>query len=99
MSIKSLGITIPPRAPTVGFGSEADVINALEYALSRRPYLVGERFTAADVYLGSPDRLGHAVQQHRKRPTFQAYAGRIFGRPAAVRARRIDDALLAKAKG
>lgn len=100
VSIKSLGITIPPeKRPTVGFGSEADVINALEYALSRGPYLVGERFSAADVYLGSQIGWGMQFGNIEKRPTFQAYAGRIFGRPAAVRAREIDDALLAKAKG
>jgi len=31
-----------------------------------------------------------------KRPVFERYAGRINGRPAAIRAREIDDALLPK---
>jgi glutathione S-transferase len=33
-----------------------------------------------------------------ERPAFQAYAARLMSRPAAVRAREIDDALIAEAK-
>ena len=33
-----------------------------------------------------------------KRPTLEAYAQRLMTRPAAVRAREIDDALVAAAK-
>jgi glutathione S-transferase len=32
-----------------------------------------------------------------KRDVFDAYLGRIMGRPAAVRARQIDDTLIAEA--
>ena len=34
-----------------------------------------------------------------ERPSFQAYAARLSSRPAAIRAREIDDALIAEMKG
>ena len=39
------------REGTAGYGSYADVMDALEGALSRGGYLVGDRFTVADAYL------------------------------------------------
>jgi len=37
----------------MGYGRFEDVINALEGAVSQSEYLVGDSFTAADVYVGS----------------------------------------------
>ncbi len=78
----------------IGYGSLADVIAALETALSGGAYLAGDRFTAADVYLGSQIGWGMMFGAIEKRPAFESYWQRISARPAAIRARQIDDALL-----
>jgi glutathione S-transferase len=95
---KALGVTYPDeRKRMVGYGSMEDVIKALELALDGKQYLLGDQFTAADVYLGS--QLGFSMQfgMMEKRPAFEAYVGRLQSRPAAVKAREIDDALIAQA--
>ena len=54
------------------------------------------RFTAADVYVGSQIQWGLMFKSLPERDAFKAYAGRIAGRPAAARARELDDALMPK---
>ena len=98
-SNKALGLEVPAeRKAMVGYGSLADVMSALEAALSGREYLVGDRFTAADVYVGSHIGWGMSYGAIEKRPAFERYFERISTRPAAIRAREIDDALIADAK-
>jgi glutathione S-transferase len=94
---KSMGFQAPPeRAGALGYGSLDAVLNAIEGAVSRGDYLVGDRFTAADLYVGSQLGWGMQFGTIEKRPAFERYVGRIFQRPAAIRAREIDDALLPK---
>jgi glutathione S-transferase len=94
---KALGFAIPEdRKPTVGYGSLTDVVNALEAAISKGNYLAGDSFTAADLYLGSHIGWGMQFGTIEKRPAFERYWDRISKRPAAVRAREIDDALMPK---
>ena len=94
---KAMGFEIPPeRAGTAGYGSLDAVLNALEGAVSRGDYLAGDRFSAADLYVGSQLGWGMQFGTIEKRPVFERYAGRINNRPAAIRARQIDDALLPK---
>ncbi len=94
---QALGLTPPPeRSGMVGYGSFDAVVAVLEGALADRPYFAGERFTAADVYTGSQIAWGLVFGTLPKRPAFEAYAARITARPAAARARAIDDALLAE---
>jgi glutathione S-transferase len=93
-TIKALGAEVPAeRKAMVGFGSLADVLSTLEAAVSGREYLVGDRFTAADVYVGSHIGWGMRFGTIEKRPTFERYFERLSARPAAIRAREIDDAL------
>ncbi|HEY8380329.1 MAG TPA: glutathione S-transferase family protein [Nannocystis sp.] len=95
VSNKSLGFEPPPeRRAMVGYGSLADVLNVLERAVDGREFIVGDRFTAADVYVGSHIAWGLQFGTIERRPAFERYAERLSGRPAAVRAREIDDALL-----
>ena len=54
-------------------------------------------FTAADVYVGAQIGFGLMFGSIDKRPAFAQYWARISARPAAVRARQIDDALMAEA--
>ena len=99
VTAKSLG-QLPPaeKAAMVGYGSFDQVVDGLERALDKSPWLLGEQFTAADVYVGSQIAWGLMFKSLPARPAFQAYAERIAARPAAVRAREIDDALIADAK-
>ncbi len=98
-SIKALGVQVPPEKKVmVGFGSAEDVRSVLEQAVSQGEYLLGDRFSAADVYLGSQIVWGMQFGTFEKSPAFAAYAARLVGRPAAQRAREIDDGLAAKAQ-
>ncbi|NIX77607.1 glutathione S-transferase family protein [Microvirga terricola] len=94
VSNKALGFEVPKeRRGTIGYGAMEDVLNALEYAVSQSEYLAGDQFTAADVYAGSQIGWGMMFGALEKRPAFEAYWQRISSRPAAIRAREIDDAL------
>ena len=93
---KMLGVEIPAgREVSVGYGSFAKVLDVLEAAVSKSDYAAGDRFTAADVYFGSQIGWGMQFGSIERRPAFEAYWARISQRPAAVRAREIDDGLIA----
>ena len=77
----------------MGYGRFEHVIDALEAAVSRAEYLVGDNFTAADVYVGSHIDFGMQFGTLEKRPAFERYHQRLASRPAALRAKEIDDAL------
>ncbi len=81
----------------VGYGSFDAAIDALEHALRPGPYICGDQFTAADLYLGSQIGYGMMFGSIEKRPLFEDYFGRLQARPAAIRARELDDALMAPA--
>ncbi|MCB8820873.1 glutathione S-transferase family protein [Microvirga rosea] len=94
LSNQMLGVEVPPdRRRMVGYGSVEDVLTALEYAVSQSEYIAGNRFSAADVYVGSQIGWGMMFGTLEKRPAFEHYWQRIANRPAAIRAREIDDAL------
>ena len=96
---KSLGLLAPEdKKMMAGYGSFEETIDALEKAVSQGPYICGERFSAADVYVGSQIGWGMMFGSIEKRPAFEAYTGRLFQRPASVRAREIDDGLIAEQK-
>lgn len=96
---KSLGLLAPAdKKMMAGYGSFEETIDALERAVSGSDYICGDRFTAADVYVGSQIGWGMMFGTIEKRPAFEAYTGRLFERPASVRAREIDDAILAEQK-
>jgi len=96
---KALGFVVPEgRAVMAGYGSHADVLNAADRLLSEHDYVAGEDFTAADVYFGSQLGFGMMFGGIDKRPAFERYWARLSARPAAVRARSIDDALVAEKK-
>ncbi|MDP9139846.1 MAG: glutathione S-transferase family protein [Pseudomonadota bacterium] len=97
VSNRALGVVVPPeRRGMVGYGSYEAVMDALEVAVSGKRYVAGAHFTAADVYFGSQIGWGLQFGSIEKRPAFEAYWNGIKDRPAAVRARQIDDALIPK---
>ncbi|MGO8801268.1 MAG: glutathione S-transferase family protein [Roseiarcus sp.] len=96
---KALGFVVPDgRGAMAGYGSLGDVMNALERLLSAHEFVAGDRFSAADVYLGAQIGSGMRFATIDKRPAFEQYWARLGARPAAVRARAIDDALVAERK-
>jgi len=97
VSNKAFGFVVPPeREGTIGYGSFQRVMDTLEQAVSGGNYLVGDKFTAADVYAGSQIGFGLMFKTFEPRPAFQHYWQRISVRPAYARARALDEALMAK---
>ena len=93
---KSLGFTVAPdQQRRAGWGSFEDAFDTLEAAVSGTEYLAGGRFSAADVYIGA--ELGFLMQTGvlEPRPAFVTYASNLQARPAAQRAKAIDDELMA----
>jgi glutathione S-transferase len=91
----ALGVTIPPeRAAMVGYGSFGSVMDVLEDTVSKTAYILGESFSAADVYLGSQIGFGLSFGSIDKRPAFEAYWDRLKSRPSLLRANEIDDKLM-----
>jgi glutathione S-transferase len=96
-SNKALGFVVPEgRERMMGYGTYDAAMDALEGAVSRSDYLVGDRFTAADVYVGSHIGFGLQFGTIEMRPVFERYVSRISARPAAIRAKKIDDDLAAQ---
>jgi glutathione S-transferase len=92
---RALGFVVPEgRSVMAGYGNFADVMNTLEAAVTGRTYLVGDTFSAADVYLGSQIGFGLMFGSMEKRPAFEAYYAGLRQRPALIRANAIDDALI-----
>jgi glutathione S-transferase len=84
----------PPRA-ALGYGDFETTMDVVARAVQPGPYLLGETFTAADVVIGSTLRWATMFKLIPERPEFTAYVGRIGARPAAQRARDLDQALQA----
>ncbi len=94
VTAKSLGLLAPAdKKAMAGYGSFEEAIDCLEVAVRDGPYICGEQFTAADVYVGSQIGWGMMFGSIDKRPVFEDYVGRIRSRPAAIRANEIDEAL------
>ena len=79
----------PPveRKTAVGWGSYDDVVGALKDALDVGPYLLGDRFSAADVYVGSELRwaMMFGAPGLKGEKVFDDYVARLSGRPALQR--------------
>jgi glutathione S-transferase len=77
-------------ASTAAWGSAAQVFDVLDAALEKGPWILGDRFSAADITIGSG--LNYAVRRFKlvpTRPSFDAYIGRCVARPAFQRAEKI----------
>ena len=94
---KSMGWEVPDgRQGMVGFGSLERVLDSLEGHLNANEWVCGERFTMADVYVGSQVDWGLNFKTMPSRPVFEAYAGRLRARDACKAAKAIDNALIEK---
>ncbi|AJP72966.1 glutathione S-transferase family protein [Sphingomonas hengshuiensis] len=84
----------PEQGRMFGYGNYALAVDVLEKAVSAHPYIAGDRFTAADVYVGSSVGWGVMFDWLPKRDVFVDYFARVSGRDAYVRAGALDDAAM-----
>src|SRR5271166_4125550 len=96
---KALGFVVPAdREGMVGYGNLERTLAALEGQLYRSEYIAGDRFTAADIFVGLQIGWGMAFRGIDKRPAFERYWSLLTARPAFIRAKKIDDSLVEERK-
>lgn len=71
-----------PQPSHHGWGSFEAMIRTLEEGLSPGPWLLGKRFTAADVMVGSSAAFMRIFKMLPSSPVIEAYADRCLARPA-----------------
>lgn len=97
--VEPAGIDIAVKRETpptfAGWGTPENVFDTLSAALKPGPWLLGARFSAADVMVGSglAYLLGFGVLPPR--PEFVDYVARLEARPARIAAKAADAARLA----
>lgn len=98
---RALGFDTPPdKQGMAGYGNYTAVMDVLQHALkdvvSSGAYIAGDRFTAADVYVGSHIGWGLQFKSFENRPGFAEYWARVSDRDAYRRANELDDAAAAQ---
>lgn len=81
-----------------GWGTYEDMLTSIEEAIGEGPWLLGERFTMADVIFGGTVRYMLRFKMLEARPSFVAYAERLNARPASIAASAKNDAIVAERK-
>ena len=79
-------------ASTAAWGSATQVFDLLDTSLKKGPWILGEKFSAADIMIGSG--LHFAVRMFKMvppRPSFDAYIDRCVERPAFQRAEKLAE--------
>ncbi|TBR35839.1 glutathione S-transferase [Dyella terrae] len=82
----------PSRCP---YGDTETMFRTLIDQVSKGPYLLGERFTAADVLWGQALAWTVSFKLVPETPEIRAYIDRVISRPAIARAREKDAAFAA----
>ena len=84
---KSVGwIPNPEQQRLFGYGSFEHTVDALVKAVNGKRYIAGDRFTAADVYVGRSIGYGIEFGELGARPELVAYWNGLKDRPALARA-------------
>ena len=97
---KSMGFDVPANQTMVaGYGTYDKAMQGVEQMLSRAPYVAGDRFTAADVYIGAHMGWGLQFGTIPERDVFKDYAARVQDRDAFRRAAKLDDLAMPKEDG
>ncbi|MDJ0947299.1 MAG: glutathione S-transferase family protein [Alphaproteobacteria bacterium] len=90
-----LGVELSPEMEgKVGYGDFGAVMDTLEQAVPSDGYIAGDRFSAADVYVGSHVGWGMQMDAIETRPGFAEYWARLSAREACQRANELDDAAM-----
>ena len=90
----SMGFEVPPdQRGRMGYGSLDRVVRTLRAQLSERPFLCGDAFSAADLFVGA--QAGFAMERGgmARDEALAAWWERCRDRPAAARAAAKDNAL------
>ena len=95
---RMLARPVPERTGAVGYGKYEHVLDTLGKALTPGPYLLGERFTAADLYIAAELNFGIMTKAFEPRPVFVAYLARMAERPGQIRANKQAEELTARLK-
>jgi glutathione S-transferase len=77
-----------------GYGDYDRAVDVIEKAVAAHSYIAGDRFTAADVYVGSAVGWGVTFGTLPKRAAFEDYFGRLSEREAYKRGKAKDMALM-----
>ncbi len=94
---KSMGWEVPAeRKAMAGFGDYETTMKTLEAAVSAHPFIAGDRFTAADLWVGAMINFMLTFRLLEPTPAFFDYATRMTDRPAYRRAQEIDSKLIAE---
>ncbi len=78
------------------YGSYEATVNTLHEQLSRGPYILGEKFSAADLLWGTAMTWMVGFKLVENTPVFQAYIDRINARPVVARVMASDAELAAR---
>ena len=81
----------PERERMFGYGNFDRVVSVLDELFSLRDYVCGDRFTAADVYVGSQIMFPMQFGMLPERESFARYRDRLQAREAYKRGGQIDD--------
>jgi glutathione S-transferase len=79
------------RQRMFGYGTYEKAIAVIDELFSLRDYVCGDRFTAADVYLGSHIIWGTQFGTVPERDSFKRYMERLTSRDAYKRGNELDD--------
>jgi glutathione S-transferase len=100
ISNQAMGWQVPPeRERMFGYANFDKAIAAVDELLSLRDYVCGDRFTAADVYLGSQIMFPMQFGMLAERGSFTRYRDRLQARDAYKRATGIDEKVIAEMQG
>lgn len=84
----------PSMASSLSYGTYDDTVNALLGAVSNGPFILGERFSAADVVVGGAVRWMTLFKLLPEKPEFTSYIERLTSRPAFKSALAKDEELV-----
>jgi len=95
VSNQAMGWVPPPeRERMFGYGTFDRVVSVLDELFSLREYVCGDRFTAADVYVGSQIMFPLQFGMLPERESFTRYRDRLQARDAYRRATEIDERII-----
>lgn len=86
----------PEQEMQLGSGRFETVVDTLASAVRGRHYIAGDRFSAADIYVGSHIGWGMEFGTLEKRPEFVEYWGGLKNRPAHLRTEQMIEKALTK---
>jgi glutathione S-transferase len=81
---------------SAGWGTWESMLDTVQAAIGDGPWLLGDRFTMADIIFGGTVRYMLQFGMLETRPSFEAYVARLNARPANERAQAINGAIIAE---